>query len=162
MWLRTAQQQLAIIFGILFSFFWNANSAHHHSAVGTCMLRRVSVMTCVTVSHWHILIMLWMFLQLYEDNKACFAHKSTSHCWETAGARGLTCYENIQNSWNGGRGGLGLRDRRLHWIPLTLAWILFLWQEVPYENKIASASSDDWKGLGIPHQVSFFFQIFFF
>lgn len=28
MWLRMAQQQLAIIFGILFSFFLNANSPH--------------------------------------------------------------------------------------------------------------------------------------
>lgn len=75
-------------------------------------------------SHWRILIMLWMFVQHCEDNKAScfqrrFARKSTSHPWETAGARGLTCYENTQNSWN--RGVVW----RLHWIWLTLAWLLF-------------------------------------
>lgn len=61
------------------------------------------------------------------------------------------------------RGGLGLWHRRLYWIRLTLAWIVFYRmkclikkkKQLPQEKSLVSSA--DQKGQGISDQVSFFF-----
>lgn len=98
MWLRMAQQQLAIIFGILFSFFLNANSPHQELIIQ--QLVHVSRDGCQSwlmfpwISHWCILIMLWMFVQLYEDNKvSCFQLASLANQPATVNKRNDMLWE---------------------------------------------------------------------
>lgn len=109
----------------IFFFFFSFSSCNTYAE------RRVSVMT-PWISHWHILNMLWMFLQLYEDDKvSCVqvALLANQPPLRNSG-RQITdmLWEHSKHLELGGWVGVGvggLRHRRLHWIQLTLAPFFF-------------------------------------
>lgn len=117
------------------------------------------------ISHWRILIMLWMFVQLYEDNKvSCFRLASLANQPTTVGKQRAPEYWHVMRTFKTvGKGGWSETMTQKTSLDSTYIGLnYYLRQEVPYEKKIATASSADWKGQGILHQVSFcFFQYFF-